>query len=456
MAKDKSVHVCQACGFNSTKWLGRCPECGAWDSLVEQRAPTANSRPLPSGGGGRALGVAVPVPIRAADTGEGEVRLRTGVGELDRVLGGGLVTGSLTLLGGDPGVGKSTLLLTVLDRFSRRGLPTLYVSAEESARQVRLRAERLGIQGDTLFLLAETELDRVFDALDQVKPRALVLDSVQTLTSRSAEGVPGSILQVREVATRAMQVAKGLDIATFLVGHITKDGGLAGPKTLEHLVDAVLYFEGDGMSPLRVLRSHKNRFGATGELGFFEMRDVGLVEVPDASARLLAERVAEAPGTVVTSAMEGSRPLLAEVQALVGRPTPSTPGRTSLGLDKGRLSMLIAVLGKLGQHLHDRDVFVSAAGGLRLPEPAADLAIAAALVGSLRDRALPPDTLVFGEVGLVGEVRGVAHPGPRLAEAARHGFRRVVIPAAAAEAAPEGVEVIGVRTLKEALVALFS
>lgn len=451
MAKDRLVHVCQECGYSSPKWMGRCPECNAWSSLVEERAVSPAASPL-----GRAAPSNPPTPILQASGGEGEVRLRVGLSELDRALGGGLVTGSLTLLGGDPGVGKSTLLLMVLDRFARRGLTTLYVSAEESARQVRLRAERLGVQGEGLYLLAETDLDRVMEAVERLKPKVMVLDSVQTLCSRTVDSVPGSISQVREVAVRAMHAAKGSDIATFLVGHVTKEGGLAGPKALEHLVDTVLYFEGDGRSALRVIRSAKNRFGSTGELGFFEMRDTGLCEVPDASARLLSERVPEAPGTVVVAAMEGSRPLLAEVQALVGRPSPATPSRTVIGLDRNRLNLLAAVLGKLGQNLHDRDVFASAAGGVRVQEPAVDLGLCAALVGSLLDRPIDPYTLVFGEVGLVGEVRAVGYPGPRLVEAARHGFRRVIAPASALEAAPEGLEVVGVRTLRQALGALFS
>ncbi|MCB9796156.1 MAG: DNA repair protein RadA [Alphaproteobacteria bacterium] len=448
MAKSKSSFSCAECGHSSPKWFGQCPTCKAWNSLEEEVTSTAG-RPSISARGQRAL------PISQVGAGQGEVRLRTGIGELDRVLGGGLVTGSLTLVGGDPGVGKSTLLLMVLERFARRGVTTLYVSAEESVRQVRLRAERLGVRGDSLYLLAETELARALDEVDHVKPRVLVLDSVQTLCAPDQGTVPGSVSQVREVAARAMALAKSRDLPTFLVGHVTKQGGLAGPKVLEHLVDTVIYFEGDGRSQLRVVRATKNRFGATGELGFFEMVDEGLREVPDASARLLAERVADAPGTAVVAAMEGSRPVLAEVQALVGRPIPGNPSRTVLGLDKARLDMLLAVLGKLGFQVHDRDVFASAVGGMRLAEPAADLGLAAAIVGSMRDRALDPKVLVFGEVGLVGEVRAVGHPGPRLVEAARHGFKRAIVPIAATRYAPEGLEVLGVRTLRDAIAALF-
>jgi len=365
----------------------------------------------------------------------GEVRLRIGIGELDRVLGGGLVTGSLTLVGGDPGVGKSTLLLTTADAFAKRGIRVLYVSAEESARQVRLRAERLGVLSKDLFLLSETSIETVLEAVDEVKPRMLVLDSVQTLMNPELNGVPGSIGQVREIGHRAMLLAKSKDIATFLIGHVTKDGNLAGPRTLEHMVDAVLYVEGDGATPLRVVRATKNRFGSTGEIGLFEMREEGLVEVPDASARLLRERLPDAAGTVVTCAMVGSRPVLVEVQALVGRPTQGNPARTVLGYERGRLSMLLAVLGRTGLDLSDRDVFVSVAGGLSVEEPSADLAVAAAIVSSARNQALPTDLMVFGEVGLVGEVRGVGMPLARLHEAERHGLRQAWVPQSASEEA---------------------
>lgn len=449
MAKAKTVYVCNECGAQDPKGGGRCMRCGSWGSFQAQTV--GGPQPTPSFKGPKPT----PRPLSEIPMNEGEVRLRVGIGELDRVLGGGIVTGGLTLIGGDPGVGKSTLLLMVLAAFSERGIPTLYVSGEESARQIRLRAQRLGIGGECLYLLAETRLEAALAAAEELRPRVLVLDSVQTLYSERLEGVPGSVSQVREVASRAMGLSKGQDLPTFLVGHVTKQGGIAGPKVLEHLVDTVIYFEGDGRSHLRVLRATKNRFGSTGELGFFEMGSKGLVEVPDASARLLEERVAGSPGTTVLAALEGSRPVLAEVQALVGRPTPATPGRTVLGLDKGRLNMLLAVLGKLGHPLHDRDVFVSAAGGLRLQEPAADLAIATALVSSLADRPVRPRTLVFGEVGLVGELRAVPHPGPRLMEAMRHGFDRVVAPAGAVSDAPEGLEVVGVQSLRGALDAVF-
>jgi DNA repair protein RadA/Sms len=415
----------------------------AWNSLVEE-VPAAGAKPAARGP--RPPSKAMPITEVGREEG-GEVRLRIGIGELDRVLGGGLVTGSLTLVGGDPGVGKSTLLLTTADAFARRGIRVLYVSAEESARQVRLRAERLGVLSKDLYLLAETSIEAVLAAVDEVRPKMLVLDSVQTLMDPELTGVPGSIGQVREIGHRAMLLAKSKDIATFLIGHVTKEGSLAGPRTLEHMVDAVLYVEGDGATALRVVRATKNRFGSTGEIGLFEMREEGLVEVPDASARLLRERLPDAPGTVVTCAMVGSRPVLVEVQALVGRPTQGNPARTVLGYERGRLSMILAVLGRSGLDLGDRDVFVSVAGGLSVEEPSADLAVAAAIVSSARGVALPSDLLVFGEVGLVGEVRGVGMPQSRLREAERHGLRRAWVPRSAAEDGGrmrlEGIQRIG-------------
>ncbi len=449
MAKQRTVYICQACGHQTQSWLGRCPGCGDWNSLVEQAAPSAAApRSLGTRLGG---GTNRAQPITRVSMGEGgEVRLRVGIGELDRVLGGGLVTGALTLLGGDPGVGKSTLLLMAMQAFARRGVRVLYVSGEESARQVRLRSDRLGAGSDELWLLSETSLEAVTAALDEVQPRVLVLDSVQSLHSPELDGVPGSIGQVRHVANAAMKFAKGRDVATFLVGHVTKDGSIAGPRVLEHLVDTVLYFEGDGATSLRVLRATKNRFGSTGEIGLFDMREDGLFEVPDASARLLRERLPDAPGTAVTCTMEGNRPVLLEVQALVGRPTQGTPARTAVGIDRGRLAMLLAVLGKVGLDLSDRDVFVSVAGGVKVTEPAADLAVAAALASSARGVALPAHRIWLGEVGLVGELRGVGQPLARLREAERHGFQEAVVPASAPQ---EGValRMRHARTLAEAL-----
>lgn len=446
MAKGaKRVWVCRECGAQSPKWQGRCDACGAWNTLDEQAEPRANA-PAPV-----AIGVR-PVPLHSVplDRG-GEARLRTGIGELDLALGGGIVAGSLVLIGGDPGVGKSTVLLMALDRLAQRGLPVLYVTGEESLRQVRLRADRLGVSGETLDLLAATDFAQIDAILRETQPVVAVIDSVQTMSWPDAAGIPGSATQVREVAHRAMLNAKAGRTAIILVGHITKSGELAGPKILEHFVDAVLYFEGDGRSSIRVLRATKNRFGAAGEIGLFEMVDDGLREVPDASARLLAERAPQAAGTSVVAAIEGSRPVLVEIQALVGRSGAQMPARTCVGVDRTRVQMLAAVLEKAGVPLYDRDLFVNAAGGIRLEETAHDLGVVLAITSSLRERAIARDTLVFGEVGLVGEVRAVGSAQRRLKEASRHGFRRAITPMSAAEDAPPGIDVIGVRTVGEAI-----
>jgi len=448
MAKPRTRYRCTDCQAEHTSWFGQCSSCKAWNTLEQIRVTKASGR----AGGGRATPRAKPLPISQIALGDGgEVRLSTGIGELDRVLGGGIVSGSLSLLGGDPGVGKSTLLLMALARLARRGLPVLYVTGEESARQVRLRADRLGISGDSLYLLAETDLDVVYDAVQQVKPRFLVLDSVQVMRDASVDSLPGGPSQVRCTADRAMGIAKGLDVATVLVGHVTRDGTIAGPKMLEHLVDTVIYFECDGRSPLRVLRAVKNRFGATGELGLFEMGDAGLLEVPDASARLLAERDRDAAGTAVVVAMEGSRPLLCEIQALVGSAGPGTPARHAIGVERARVNLLLAVLEKAGLPLMERDVYVSAAGGVRLNEPAVDVAVLAAVASSLRDKPVPPDLAFFGEVGLTGEIRSVTFPALRLAELSRNGFTRAVVPTASTREKVPGVKLLGVRTVREVL-----
>lgn len=443
-SKDRNELCCTECGYRSAKWMGRCPQCKAWGSFEEQAPASSSAAPGP----GRSKPTALPdVQI---DRG-GELRVRTGIGELDTPLGGGLVSGSLVLVGGDPGVGKSTLLLMACDRFASRGLPVLYATGEESERQVRLRADRLGIHAETLYLLSTTDFSHIEACARELKPSVLVVDSVQTVSVPEVSSLPGSVSQVREVAHRAMGLAKGTHTATLLVGHVTKSGELAGPKVLEHFVDTVLHFEGDGRSQLRVLRAVKNRFGPAGELGLFEMVEDGLAEVPDASARLLDERRPDAPGTAVVAALEGSRALLAEVQALVGPPMPQTPARTCVGVDRQRVQMLAAVLEKQGMRLHDRDLYANAAGGIRLNEPAADLGVLAAIASSLLDRALPADVAWMGEVGLVGEVRAVSHPGLRLREIARHGFKRVVAPERVRKDLPSGLELVPARTVGDAL-----
>ena len=442
--KLRSVFACQACGFESSKWLGRCPDCGEWNTLLEEQ-PVAPVRGAAPAMGGR------PIAYESIETSEAD-RILSGIPELDRVLGGGIVPGSLVLFGGEPGVGKSTLLLQVAHDLSRRAA-VLYVSGEESERQVKMRGERLGLSGGALFLMGETSLERILGEVDRLKPKVLVIDSVQTVYSSRFASAPGSISQVREVATQVLQLAKGQGVTTFLIGHVTKDGSLAGPKSLEHIVDAVLYFEGERRQQHRIVRAVKNRFGAVSELGVFEMTGEGLRGVASPSALFLAERPEGSPGSAVVATVEGSRPVLVEVQALVSATSFGTPRRMSLGIDPNRTNLLLAVLEKrMGLELQSDDVFVSVAGGLDVSEPAADLGVAAAVASSFRNRPLPPRTVVFGEVGLAGEVRGVGQMGLRLREAAQMGFTRCIVPErTSGDAAAEGVEIIGVRTLDQAL-----
>jgi DNA repair protein RadA/Sms len=447
--KLKTVFACQACGFESSKWLGRCPDCGEWNSLLEEQpaAPTRGAAPAMGG---------KPIAYESIETSESD-RILSGIPELDRVLGGGIVPGSLVLFGGEPGVGKSTLLLQVAHALSRRS-PVLYVSGEESERQVKMRGERLGLSGGALFLMGETSLERILGEVDRLKPSLLVVDSVQTVYSARFASAPGSISQVREVATQVLQLAKGQGVTTFLIGHVTKDGSLAGPKSLEHIVDAVLYFEGERRQQHRIVRAVKNRFGAVSELGVFEMTGEGLRGVASPSALFLAERPEGSPGSAVVATVEGSRPLLVEVQALVSATSFGTPRRMSLGIDPNRTNLLLAVLEKrVGLELQSDDVFVSVAGGLDVGEPAADLAVAAAVASSFRNRPLPDRTVVFGEVGLAGEVRGVGQMGLRLREAAQMGFTRCIVPERSkGDASCGNLEVVGVRTLDEALDHLLS
>jgi DNA repair protein RadA/Sms len=454
MAKVKVQYGCTACGYVAAKWLGRCPDCGEWNTLIEQRQEAEGARSIRRAAAGP--GEARPVPItHLGDVGE-QARLASGIGEFDRILGGGLVPGSVSLIGGPPGVGKSTLLMQVALGLAHAGLRVHYASGEESVEQVRDRAKRLGALSDRLYLQAETDLDRILDGADQVDPAVLIIDSVQTVYSPGLGGTPGNISQVREVAARATLHAKSKGRVALLVGHVTKDGTLAGPRTLEHVVDTVVYFEGDATPPYRVLRAQKNRFGATGELGLFEMTGAGLREVAEPSQALLADRPTDRPGTAVTACLEGSRPLLLEVQALVAPGYPGSTRRTALGIDGARLAMLVAVLGKADWVLHDKDVYMNVAGGVRITEPAADLAVCAAVLSSLFGRALGSDWLVLGEVGLTGEVRGVNRLDLRLEEARRHGFKRVLMPQApAAFRGPDGIEVVGVRSLEDAMRELF-
>ncbi|PYQ24360.1 MAG: DNA repair protein RadA [Acidobacteria bacterium] len=444
----KSVFACQACGFESSKWLGRCPDCGEWNCLVEERVvpetPGRGKAPGPALGGR-------PQPYDMVDGADAE-RVATGLAEFDRVLGGGIVPGSMVLIGGEPGVGKSTLLLAVAHLLSRRGASVLYVSGEESPRQIKLRGERLGVTGGGLYLMGETSLERILEQVDELKPIALVVDSVQTVYSSKFNSAPGSISQVREVATQLLFLAKGRGVTIFLIGHVTKDGALAGPKSLEHIVDTVLYFEGEKRQHHRIVRAVKNRFGAVSELGIFEMTGTGLQPVANPSALFLSERREGSPGSAVVATVEGSRPMLVEIQALVSPTSFGTPRRMSLGIDPNRTSLLLAVLEKrVGLELLGDDVFVSVAGGLEIAEPAADLGVVAAVASSFRNRPLPADTIVFGEVGLAGEVRSTGQALLRVREAVQMGFRRCILPARSVPPDVDGIELAGVHTLSEAL-----
>ena len=446
-------HVCQECGYRAPRWLGRCPECNKWGSLLQERAAPIDPRSA-------AICAPTPTPIGEVSL-ESSERDSTGIGEFDRVLGGGLVAGSVVLIGGDPGIGKSTLLLTALDKLARAPgeRPVLYISGEESLRQTRLRGERLGTLAPGLLLLAEIDAELALAAAERTAPRVLVVDSVQTMHLPAFGNAPGSVVQVREVAARVVAWAKRTGTPTLLEGHVTKDGAIAGPRMLEHMVDTVLYFEGDRSHSYRVLRAHKNRFGSTNEIGVFEMRSEGLCEVPNPSALFLAERPRGASGSAVVATMNGTRPLLVEVQALVGDTAAGgSARRTTIGVDSGRVALLTAVLEKKeGVPLSDRDVYVNIVGGAVLDEPAGDLALAAALVSSSWNKPIDPKTLVLGEVGLAGEVRAVSQVEQRLSEASQLGFTRCVLPSGNLKrvGANPPLQICGVSSLQEALQALF-
>jgi DNA repair protein RadA/Sms len=450
LAKQKTFFSCQQCGFQSPKWLGKCPDCRQWNSLVEE-SPAATAA---DGRGPASPGR--PQRLHEVDGSE-EDRLKCGIGEFDRTLGGGVVPGSLILVGGDPGIGKSTLLLQAIDRLARRG-KALYVTAEESTRQVKLRGERLGINAKELFLLAETSLEQIHKRVEELKPDFLVIDSIQTIFTSNLESAPGSVSQVRECAGRLMLLAKGDGIPTFLVGHVTKDGAIAGPRMLEHMVDTVLYFEGDPGHPYRILRAVKNRFGSTNEIGVFEMKEEGLTEVSNPSELFLAERPEKSAGSAVVPTLEGSRPILVELQALVSSSSFGTPQRTAIGIDHKRIALLVAILEKKVElSLSGQDIFLNVAGGVRLDEPAVDLGAIAALASSHLNRPIEPRTVIFGEVGLTGEIRAVSRPELRVREAARLGFNRCVLPQGNLKnlEAPEGMQLIGVRRAGEALEVIF-
>lgn len=449
MAKARTVFFCTACGNETPKWVGRCPSCGAWNSLeehIEKPISTVRAKTSPVGMNRK------PQKITQLDT-DSEIRFSTGMGELDRVLGGGAVAGSLVLVGGAPGIGKSTLLLQICNSLCQ-GRTVLYISGEESERQLKLRAIRLGVAPEALFILSETRLSDVLEAVSETKPDILIVDSIQTLYNEENESSPGSVSQVKDCTMSMMQLSKSQGITVFVVGHINKDGNIAGPKVLEHMVDCVLYFEGDQNSSYRLLRAAKNRFGSTNEIGVFEMMDSGLVEVPNPSQMLLAGRPEGATGTCVSCVMEGTRPILAEVQALVTKTTFNVPRRTADGFDFNRAVLLMAVAEKrAGMKLNAFDAYINVIGGLRLDEPGADLPVALAIASSYRDQPIADDLVAIGEVGLTGEIRSVSHMNQRLAEVSRLGFGKCIIPKRSAEKLefPEGLTVYQVRNLREAI-----
>jgi DNA repair protein RadA/Sms len=461
MAKTaRPVFVCQECGAQSQKWLGRCADCNAWNSLIEERAVDAG---MPSAGHRYAMAnVSSVAHLYSEIEVQQHARLSTSIDELDRVLGGGVVPGSLVLLGGEPGIGKSTLLLQAAANMARSSGAVLYSSGEESEHQIKSRGERLGVGTAPLYLLAETCLERILEEIARLKPALVIVDSIQTVFSLKFQSAPGSIGQVREAATQLLFTAKGHDVPIFLVGHVTKDGSLAGPKALEHVVDTVLYFEGERHHSHRVVRAVKNRFGAVSELGVFEMTSGGLRPVPNPSKLFLAERPINVPGSAVICAVEGSRPILAEVQALVSSSTYGTARRMVNGIDPQRLSLLLAVLEKrTGLHLGGDDVFVNVAGGMFLDEPASDLGIIAAIVSSIRNRPIPATTATFGEVGLAGEVRGITQAGLRVREAVQMGFTRCLMPETNIDpadriAAESRCDLVGLKTVADAIDEFFS
>lgn len=447
MAKNKQIYFCQECGYESSKWLGQCPGCRNWNTFVEEKIVVGVDKRSTK------VEAATPTSILDVSTKE-DPRIKTGMKELDRVLGGGIVRGSLTLVGGDPGIGKSTLLLQVCRNLTDNGNKVLYVSGEESLQQIKLRADRLGGFAKDMLLLSETNLDAIEGAITKQMPEVVIIDSIQTMYLEDVASGAGSVSQVREVTGRLMRIAKQLNIATFIVGHVTKEGTVAGPRTLEHMVDTVLYFEGEKNAIYRVLRGVKNRFGSTNEIGVFEMKDTGLLEVENPSQVMLNGRPFDASGSVVVCSMEGTRPILIEIQALVCQSNFNLPRRTSVGIDYNRVNLLMAVLEKrAGMMLAGNDAYVNLAGGMRLSEPAIDLGIVVALVSSFKNVVVDPHTIIFGEVGLSGEVRGVSMASQRVKEAAKMGFTTCILPKINCESMDTigGIKMIGVSDITEVL-----
>jgi len=448
MAKTRTQFVCQQCGYASPKWMGRCPECGQWNTMVETVVESRKRSPPPYGPPKSA-----PQRLSEIDV-DGFRRIDLPLAEFNRVLGGGIVPGSLVLIGGDPGVGKSTLLLQVSALVADRVGPILYVSGEESPQQIKMRAQRLSIASDQLYLLSETNLNAILEHVHQLSPRMVVIDSIQAVYLDELDSTPGSISQVRECANRLMHLAKGEDVPVFIVGHVTKAGAIAGPRVLEHIVDTVLYLEGERFQAYRLLRSVKNRFGSTNEVGVFAMRPEGLMEVPNPSEAFLAERLTAVAGSTVAITLEGTRPLLVEIQALTSTTSFGLPRRTANGIDFNRLLLLVAVLSqRIGVRLGNQDIFVNVVGGLKIAEPAADLSVATAIASSRRGIPVAPDLAIVGEIGLSGELRSVSQVEKRLKEAAKLGFKRCLLPRSACRAglSVPGMELLGARSLGEAL-----
>jgi len=452
LKKIKTTFFCQNCGHQSPKWLGKCPSCGEWNRFVEEELRMID----PAVSMGIQFNEA-PIPIDEIVADEKE-RITTGSVEMDRVLGGGIVNGSVTLVGGDPGIGKSTLLLQILHNLAEKGLKILYVSGEESAKQIKLRGRRIGASSKNLIVLVEIDLDNIIRHIKEISPSVVVIDSIQTMYSSALTSAPGSVGQVRESSGRLILMSKKTGIPIFLVGHVTKDGSIAGPKVLEHMVDTVLYFEGDSGHAYRIIRSIKNRFGPTNEIGVFEMRDVGLIEVTNPSAFFLTERPEGAAGSVVVPSIEGTRPILIEIQSLVSPTSFGMPRRTTIGVDHNRVSLLAAVMDKIcGFRLGGHDIFINVAGGMKVDEPAVDLGIVASMASSFLDRPIDAGTVVFGEVGLTGEVRGISQMDMRIKEAARMGFKRCIIPQTPFrnDSLEKKMELIKVNNLKKLLEYLF-
>ncbi|MBI5100920.1 MAG: DNA repair protein RadA [Nitrospirae bacterium] len=452
MSKIKIIYQCQACGNTSPKWMGKCPDCGGWNSFVEEKVTSSKRQTSELD----SMGTNAPLPLSEVEA-ISEKRVATGISEFDRVLGGGIVPGSVTLIGGDPGIGKSTLILQIFAGLSRRPGRLLYVSGEESPQQIKMRADRLDATSQNIIVLPETSLEGIIGAAKKIRPEAMVVDSIQTVYTEEMPSAPGSVGQVRECAAKLVLLAKRSGIPVFIIGHVTKDGAIAGPRVLEHIVDTVLYFEGDRGHAYRVLRTIKNRFGSTNEIGIFEMSDAGLREVENPSELFLSERPHNVSGTVVVASIEGTRPIMVELQALVSQTSFGMPRRTSIGVDFNRSSLLTAILEKrAGLHLGGMDIFINVVGGLKIMEPAIDLGIITAIASSAKEVPVDPGTFVFGEVGLSGEIRAVAQAELRLKEASKIGFKNAVIPAGnlAKIKGDMKINIIGVKDVRECLKAV--